>query len=268
MPRDQQVLLGRQNIFDGTWQKTPSMGWSFLPLTSYKGGGPDSVIEPLCKHLDAYDAHLAQNFGSGIQCCYRGSRLYDTDATQGGGEATRGLLQEVPRDPRQRHHSCPPPRRPRRRLHVARQSVVETAGPGDGLQPAGSPREEEFDPAVVLHGPERDGAGSAARKGRPFPTRSIGSTTWKCRWRWPPTASRGLWSSDFPACGVVTNGGATSYESWCGHEPALIHWAGIPIISPPEIGHFSRNDFSALLLRLGAGKPVTSDYPVKQGCHC
>jgi hypothetical protein len=82
LPRDQQVLLGRQNIFDGTWQKTPSMGWSFLPLTSYKGGGPDSVIEPLCKHLDAYDAHLAQNFGSGIQCCYRGSRLYDTDATR------------------------------------------------------------------------------------------------------------------------------------------------------------------------------------------
>ena len=82
LPRDQQVLLGRQNIFDGTWQKTPSMGWSFLPLTSYKGGGAVSTIEPLCKHLDVYDAHLAQNCGSGIQCCYRGSRLYDTEATQ------------------------------------------------------------------------------------------------------------------------------------------------------------------------------------------
>jgi hypothetical protein len=40
------------------------------------------LVEPLCDHLDVYEAHLAQNFGSGIQCCYRGSRLYDTDATR------------------------------------------------------------------------------------------------------------------------------------------------------------------------------------------
>ena len=81
LPRDAQVVLSRQNTYDGTWQKTPSMGWSFLPLTRYKGG-PDSTIEPLSEHLDAYEAHLAQNFGSGIQSCYRGSRLYDTDATK------------------------------------------------------------------------------------------------------------------------------------------------------------------------------------------
>jgi len=82
LPREEQVLLSRQNIFDGTWQKTPSMGWSFLPLESYKGGAATATIEPLCEHLDAYDAQLAQNFGSGIQSCYRGSRLYDTDATK------------------------------------------------------------------------------------------------------------------------------------------------------------------------------------------
>jgi len=82
LPRDEQVLLSRQNIFDGTWQKTPSMGWSFLPLVNYKGGGAAALIEPLCEHLDAYGAHLAQNLGSGIQCQYRGSRLYDTDATK------------------------------------------------------------------------------------------------------------------------------------------------------------------------------------------
>jgi hypothetical protein len=83
LPRESQVLLSRQNIFDGTWQKTPSMGWSFLPLVNYKGGGPAALIEPLAEHLDAYEAHLAQNFGSGIQACYRGWRLYDTDATKG-----------------------------------------------------------------------------------------------------------------------------------------------------------------------------------------
>ncbi len=31
LPREQQVLLGRQNIYDGTWTKTPSMGWMFVP---------------------------------------------------------------------------------------------------------------------------------------------------------------------------------------------------------------------------------------------
>ena len=82
LPREQQVILSRQNIFDGTWQKTPSMGWTFLPLLNYKGGGSASLVEPLCEHLDVYQAHLAQNFGSGIQCCYRGSRLFDTEATK------------------------------------------------------------------------------------------------------------------------------------------------------------------------------------------
>jgi len=58
------------------------MGWTFLPLVNYKGGGSAAPVEPLCDHLDVYEAHLAQNFGSGIQCCYRGSRLYDTAATK------------------------------------------------------------------------------------------------------------------------------------------------------------------------------------------
>jgi len=82
LPRESQVILSRQNIFDGTWQKTPSMGWSFLPLVNYKGGGPAALIEPLAEHLDAYEAHLAQNFGLGIQACYRGWRLYDTEVTK------------------------------------------------------------------------------------------------------------------------------------------------------------------------------------------
>ena len=36
----------------------------------------------LSEHLDAYGAHLAQNFGSGVQACYRGPRLYDTEQTK------------------------------------------------------------------------------------------------------------------------------------------------------------------------------------------
>jgi hypothetical protein len=82
LPRERQIILGRQNIYDGTWKKTPSMGWMFVPLVQYQGGGAAATLEPLYEHLDDYGAHLAQNFGSGVQACYRGPRLYDTEQTK------------------------------------------------------------------------------------------------------------------------------------------------------------------------------------------
>jgi hypothetical protein len=88
LPRDQQVLLNRQNIYDGTWEKTPSMGWGFVPLTRYQGGGPEAVLEPLKDHLRDYEQLMVQYYGSGVQACYRGPRLYDTDST-------RALVQRV-----------------------------------------------------------------------------------------------------------------------------------------------------------------------------
>lgn len=82
LPREQQMILNRQNIFDGTWEKTPSMGWGFVPLTQYQGGGDEATIEPLSKHLDAYEQLMIQYYGSGVQACYRGPRLYDTEKTK------------------------------------------------------------------------------------------------------------------------------------------------------------------------------------------
>lgn len=82
LPRERQILLGRQNIYDGTWTKAPSMGWMFVPLVEYHGGGAAATLEPLHEHLDAYEAHLVNNFGAGVQACYRGPRLYDTDETK------------------------------------------------------------------------------------------------------------------------------------------------------------------------------------------
>jgi hypothetical protein len=58
------------------------MGWSFLSLVNYKGGGPDALIEPLAGHRNICEAHLAPNFGAGVRACYRGSRLYDTEASR------------------------------------------------------------------------------------------------------------------------------------------------------------------------------------------
>lgn len=82
LPRAQQLMLGRQNIYDGTWLRTPSMGWTFVPLTEYHGGGEAATLEPLSEHLQDYQAHMVQNYGSGVQACYRGPRLYDTEETK------------------------------------------------------------------------------------------------------------------------------------------------------------------------------------------
>jgi len=82
LPRAQQVIHTRQNIYDGTWQKTPSMGWMFVPLTQYHGGGAAATVEPLDEHLDHYENMIVGNLGAGVQACYRGPRLYDTDRTK------------------------------------------------------------------------------------------------------------------------------------------------------------------------------------------
>jgi len=81
LPRRQQEIIERENIFDGTWEKTPSMGWMHVPLMEYQGGGSEATIEPLKEHLPHYGQRLADLFGAGVQAAYRGSRLYDAPET-------------------------------------------------------------------------------------------------------------------------------------------------------------------------------------------
>jgi len=82
LPRENQKILNRQNIYDGLWEKTPSMSWGFVPLTKYQGGGAEAVLEPLSEHLKDYEQLMMQYYGAGVQACYRGPRLYDTDSTK------------------------------------------------------------------------------------------------------------------------------------------------------------------------------------------
>lgn len=82
LSRDQQKILNRQNIYDAMWNETPSMVWGFVPLTKYQGGNADAILEPLSEHLDAYEQLMVQYYGAGIQACYRGPRLYDTEETR------------------------------------------------------------------------------------------------------------------------------------------------------------------------------------------
>jgi hypothetical protein len=82
LSRAQQKIINRQNIHDGTIEKTPSMGWGFVPLTKYQGGGDEAVLEPLQDHLEDYEQLMMQYYGAGVQACYRGPRLYDTEQTK------------------------------------------------------------------------------------------------------------------------------------------------------------------------------------------
>jgi len=90
LPRQQQMILNRQNIYDGLWEKTPSMSWGFVPLTKYQGGGPEAVLEPLSEHLADYQQLMIQYYGAGVQACYRGPRLYDTETTRAMVQSTVG----------------------------------------------------------------------------------------------------------------------------------------------------------------------------------
>lgn len=82
LSRDQQKILNRQNIHDGTQEKTVTMSWGFVPLTKYQGGDESAVLEPLSEHLKDYEQLMMQYYGAGVQACYRGPRLYDTDVTK------------------------------------------------------------------------------------------------------------------------------------------------------------------------------------------
>ena len=82
LPRAEQEIIERQNIHDGTRFKLPTMGWMFVPLTEYHGGGAAATIEPLDQHRDHYERRLQNLLGAGVQACFRGPRLYDTAATR------------------------------------------------------------------------------------------------------------------------------------------------------------------------------------------
>ena len=82
LPRERQIIHGRQVNYDGTWDRMASACWTFVPLVEYHGGGKEATLEPLSEHLYEYRMHMIQNYGAGVQACYRGPRLYDTPETK------------------------------------------------------------------------------------------------------------------------------------------------------------------------------------------
>ena len=82
LPRERQIIHTRQINYRCTWERLPSSLWSFVPLVQYHGGGAAATLEPLSEHLYEYRTLMFQNYGAGVQACYRGPRLYDTDETR------------------------------------------------------------------------------------------------------------------------------------------------------------------------------------------
>lgn len=82
LPRDRQLIHSRQVNYSNTFDRMASSCWSFVPLVEYHGGGAAATLEPLNEHLETYYQIMMGNYGAGIQACYRGPRLYDTDETK------------------------------------------------------------------------------------------------------------------------------------------------------------------------------------------
>lgn len=82
LPRERQLIHTRQLNYRCTWERLPSSLWSFVPLVQYHGGGDAATLEPLKDHLFEYRTLMFQNYGAGVQACYRGPRLYDTEETK------------------------------------------------------------------------------------------------------------------------------------------------------------------------------------------
>ncbi len=78
-PRRTQLLLNRIYNYMGTYHKIPSMGWGFLPVEEYHGGGDAAKFEPLTENLAEYDWAMAEAAASGVWPCVRGKRLYDSE---------------------------------------------------------------------------------------------------------------------------------------------------------------------------------------------
>jgi len=82
LPRWLDLSISRQDMYDKLYHYIPTVGWMFVPLTQYHGGGDAATFEPLSDHLVEYEWALAQYFGAGVAACYRGWRLYDSEQTR------------------------------------------------------------------------------------------------------------------------------------------------------------------------------------------
>ncbi len=76
-PRQEQLISSRIYNYKGTFNKIPSMGWSFLPIEVYHGGGEAASFAPLEENLADYEWSVFQHIMSGVLPCFRGKYLFE-----------------------------------------------------------------------------------------------------------------------------------------------------------------------------------------------
>lgn len=77
-PREEQLIASRIYNYKGTFNKIPSMGWGFLPMSVYHGGGSLACFAPVSKHKKEFTWAIFQAVMSGVIPCIRGKSLVDS----------------------------------------------------------------------------------------------------------------------------------------------------------------------------------------------
>ena len=77
MPRQEQFILARQEVYFHTFQQPTTSAWTFVPIGGYHSDNPQCQLEPIGEHLRDYEHALASNIGLGVGACWRGARLFD-----------------------------------------------------------------------------------------------------------------------------------------------------------------------------------------------
>ena len=76
-PRHEQLIYGRQIMYNASYARSMSMSWSHVPFANYHGGGSAAAFQPFSEHMEDYNWVMAQYLGNGVASDFRGTALFD-----------------------------------------------------------------------------------------------------------------------------------------------------------------------------------------------
>ena len=76
-PRHEQLIYGRQIMYNASYARSMSMSWSHVPFANYHGGGEAAAFQPFSEHMEDYNWVMAQYLGNGVASDFRGTALFD-----------------------------------------------------------------------------------------------------------------------------------------------------------------------------------------------
>ena len=76
-PRHEQLIYGRQIMYNASYARSMSMSWSHVPFANYHGGGDAAAFQPFSDHMEDYNWVMAQYLGNGVASDFRGTDLFD-----------------------------------------------------------------------------------------------------------------------------------------------------------------------------------------------